>query len=179
MSFHVHIAGLTLSQFKAADIRELYVIRNHPSVRQHMTSSKPIPYRQHVSWCAENLLNRADPSPLLLMVRRGGQKRAAGLTQLRIKNDQAEIGVIFKEPQRHRFEAGIATVATLHMAFCELGLQSLISYVIPSHTAALEFNRAFGATQIDSDKPGMIKLFLPRDVCLRNDHYRKVIERYV
>ena len=178
MRTEIHIASLTLLQFGPADVRDLYAIRNHPSVRQHMTNSQLISYRAHVDWCAKKLLNRADPEPLLFLVRRAGQKRANGLTQLRINGDQAEIGVIFREPDRHKREAGLATVATLHFAFAHLKLKSLISYVLPAHTAALEFNRAFGAATLESDKPGMVKLWLPVDVCLANQHYRQVISRY-
>jgi hypothetical protein len=68
-------------------------------------------------------------------------------------------------------------VATLRYAFCHLGLAYLISYVLPSHHRAIALNRSFGAWEVESEKRGMLKFRLSREICLGNSNYLKVLAR--
>lgn len=175
MGIEIDAGSVRLSQFAAADARDLYCIRNHPTVRRFMSDPRLIPYRSHVRWVSERLL--ADANHLLFLVRLRSGSRAVGLTQLRIAGDTAEIGVMFREPGRHQVVTFVATVATLHVAFDQLGLKWLISYVLPAYDAAIEFNKGFGAWEEPSDKPGMVKLRLSAEVCRQNENFRRVLDR--
>ncbi len=140
-----------------------------------MTNPGLIPYKTHREWVQKHLIDGKDL--LLFMVRPKTGSRAIGFTQLWIREDTAEIGVIFRESTRHQASSALSTVATLHLAFCHLNLAWLFSYVIPAHKAAISFNRALGAQEVASDKPGMIKLKLSRAECLGNERYARVFAR--
>ena len=175
MTFTMTIGDMELSPFTARSSRELYCIRNHGSVRSFMANPELIPYRAHRAWVQKHLIDGRDLLLFLVRPRKGA--RAIGFTQLRIQGDTAEIGVVFREAFRHRTAAGLATVATLYLAFGHLSLSGLVSYVLPEHQGALVFNKAFGAQEVASDKPGMIKLTLSRAACLSNAHYTRVFSR--
>lgn len=175
MSFRIKIGELELMRFTPSSARELYSIRNHDSVRRYMANTKLIPYKAHTEWVRNNLIE--GQNLLLFMVRPKARARAIGFTQLRIEENAAEIGVIFKEAQYHRLASALSTVVTLHLAFCYLNLNLVVSYVLPTHKSAISFNCSFGGRQVESDKPGMIKLQVSRDECLNNEHYVKVFNR--
>lgn len=169
----IQIGHVELMQFTSADTRVLYCIRNHWSVRQYMSNSALIPYKSHVEWVKSNLLEHQ--KQLLFLVRLDA--KPIGLSLLRPVGEQTEIGVMFKEPQRHRVVTYTTATATLHFAFNHLGLDSLISYVIPSHVTAIAFNLSFGAWEVESDKPDLIKFQLNRDIFLSNTNYVKIFNR--
>jgi len=173
MSIMIQIGHLELSQFSIKDIRELYCIRNHESVRPYTSKPALIPYKSHVHWVNTELMVNKDL--LLFLVRTRAGERAAGLAQLRIKGDTSEIGVMFREPSRHQTVTSVSTVAMLHLAFEQLRLQWVVSYVIPSHAAAIRFNKSFGAWEEESDIPGMVKLRLSRDRC--SEHFERIFAR--
>lgn len=168
-------ADLELTAFVPADCRQLYGIRNHPSVRRGMLRPEPIPYRSHRDWVRGNLPD--NPELLLFMVRQRGCRRAIGLTQLRLQGDIGEIGVMFRDPQKHPLPAAYATAVTLHLAFCRLRLRRIDSYVIPGHRDAIRFNRSWGVVETESDRPGLLKFILPAEVGLNNPAYLKVMNR--
>jgi hypothetical protein len=138
-----------------------------------MANPELIPYKYHVEWVRKNLIE--EQKLLLFLVRLKG--KAIGLSLLRGAGDTTEIGVMFREPNRHRVVTYTTAVATLHFAFCHLRLNNIISYVIPSHHIAISFNCSFGAWEVKSDKPDLIKFQLSREVCLNNENYLKVFDR--
>lgn len=169
----ITIGGLELRQFTAEDAEDLHRVRNDPSVRRYMSDPTPIPLEAHLAWVKTHLLEGRDL--LLFMVRRNGE--AIGFTLLRRVGGDTEIGVMFKEATRHPVLPAYATVATLYCAFCLRGVTRLISYVAPAHERALALNRGFGAWEVESDKPGMIKFRLSPEVCLANPTWKKMMER--
>jgi hypothetical protein len=140
-----------------------------------MARQELIPYRSHLAWVKENLVG--DGGLVLLLVRKRPSQRAVGFTQLRVQGEVGEIGVMFREPERHRIAAAVATAATLHLGFCWLGLSEVVSYVVPSYEAAAQFNRAWGGVDVPSDRAGLIKLALARERCLSNPNYLRVMGR--
>lgn len=175
MSIEIDAGSVRLRQFDAADTRELYCIRNHPTVRRFMSNPQLIPYRSHVRWVAERLLT--DDNYLLFLVRLQNSRRAVGLTQLRIDGDTAEIGAMFREPHRHQVVTVVAAVATLHLVYDHLGLKWLVSYLLPDYRAGIEFNKSFGAWEEQSDKPGMVKLRMSIQAGMQNENFRRVLNR--
>ncbi len=175
MRIKIQVGSLELLQFSLKDTRELYCVRNHDSVRRYMSNPEPIPYKSHARWVKAQLL--CNRNFLLFLVRTRPQERAVGLTQLRIEGDTAEIGVMFREAFRHQMAAYISTVAMLHLAFEHLQLRWIVSYVIPSHGAAIRFNKSFGAWEEESDIPGMVKVRLSKDRCIQNENFRRVFDR--
>ena len=172
---NISFADLELCEFVAADCRELYCIRNHPTVRRGMLHPQAIPYRAHRDWVRQNLPD--NPALLLFMVRQRGCRRAIGLTQLRLASEVGEIGVMFRNPERYPLPAAFATAVTLHLAFCRLRLRQVDSYVIPGHAAAIRFNKSWGVVEVASDRPGLLKFILPAEVGLNNPAYLKVMNR--
>jgi RimJ/RimL family protein N-acetyltransferase len=171
----ITIDNLELARFTAEDIQALYNIRNHDSVRLFMSHSVIIPYEAHERWARANLL---DGRGLLLFMVRLRHEEPIGFTMLkRQSDDAAEIGVIFQEAARHPVVPLIATVATVHLAFCHLNLAWLLSYLLPTNERALALNQCFGMTEIESDKPGEMKMHVSREVVLANANYVKVYER--
>ncbi len=139
-----------------------------------MADPQPIPYDSHVEWVRKNFID--EKKLLLLVVRRQGNP--LGFTLLKkVSEDTAEIGVIFMEATKHPIVPYYSTVITLCIAFCCLKLSWLISYVIPGHDRAISLNNSFGAWEIESDKPGMHKFCLSREICVENENYQKVMKR--
>jgi hypothetical protein len=104
------IGKLELAQFCAADMEDLYRIRNHESVRGFMSNTAPLEWDSHVKWVRENLLEGG--RILLLIVRL--EAVALGFTLLkRLTPDTAEIGVVVREASRHRLVSSQAAAATL------------------------------------------------------------------
>lgn len=167
--------NLELEEFVPADCRELYRIRNHASVREGMLNPGLIPYLAHKAWVQKSLI--AKHSLVLFMVRQKGQKRAIGFTQLLLQGETGEIGIMFREPEKHRVAATFSTVATIHFGLCHLGLCGITSYVIPSHNKAIRFNRSWGIIEVVSDKPGLLKFRAAADVLLNNPAYLKTFRR--
>ncbi len=177
MALRASLGALTLDPFTEAGIRELYAIRNHPTVRPFMSNPEPIPYKGHAAWARAKLIGSQDLH--LWLVRPAPDARAIGFTQLRLNaaRDAGEIGVVFREPESHRMPAALATAITLHLLFDRLACGRVDSYVIPGHDAAIQYNRAWGTSIVESDKPGMVKLSMSRDECFANANYRKVMTR--
>jgi RimJ/RimL family protein N-acetyltransferase len=170
----ISLGKLELAQFTPRDARELHRLRNHASVRPRMANAGPIAYRAHAAWVRAHL--GAEPRLLLFLVRVDG--KALGFTLLKpVETGRAEIGVVVAEADQHAFVAYTAAVLTLHCAFDRLGLAALVSYVLPAHRRAIAMNRSFGAREIESDKPDMLKFALDRQTCLQNPNYAKVLGR--
>jgi RimJ/RimL family protein N-acetyltransferase len=173
----IQLGRLLLDPFTLMAARDLYAIRNHPSVRKFMSNSTLISYASHRAWLRSHLVDAPDLH--LWLVRPQPKARAIGFTQLRLNaaQDIAEIGVMFKEPQQHRLPAALSTAVTLHLAFARFHYTWVTSYVIPSHQHAIAFNQAWGASIVESDKSGMVLLKLHRDACFANDNYHKIMMR--
>jgi RimJ/RimL family protein N-acetyltransferase len=177
-SLTVHAGRLRLEPYRPADCRELYAVRYHPTVRRFMARPALASYESHRAWTRSQLANGG---PLRLwLVRHADHPRAIGFTQLRFdpSGDSAEIGVMFREPARHTQAATVVGALTLHLAFVELGCRELRSYVIEGHPRALAFNRAGGAVEVPSDRPGLVRLRMAREVCLTHPNFLKVMARY-
>ena len=173
----IRIGRLALDPFDSKSSRELYAVRYHPTVRDFMANPALIPYPSHVAWTRANLLGSSNLH--LWLVRPHEGARATGFTQLKINaaGDTAEIGVMFREAAKHQVSAVLATAVTLHLAYKQFDCPWVISYVIPAHQHAIDFNVAWGASIVDSDKAGMVQLRLHRDVCTSNQNYRRVMAR--
>jgi RimJ/RimL family protein N-acetyltransferase len=164
-----------LRQFALNDARQLYAIRNHHSVRRFMSKPALIPYKQHVQWVRNQLIG--NENFLLFLVRTKPAARAIGIAQLRVNGRSAEIGVIFRDAPKHQIVTVMATMAMLQFAFLHLELLSLVSYVVPTHTAAIEYNKMFGASEEDSEIDGMVKLRLGKDVYMDNENVKRFLRR--
>src|SRR4051812_16180184 len=168
------IGKLELAQFTATDTEDLYRVRNHESVRGFMSNPAPLHWESHVKWVRENLLQGG--RILLLLVRLDGA--ALGFTLLkRLAPDTAEIGVVVREAPRHRLISSEAAVATLYLGFDVLGFTRLLSYVVPGHAHAIDFNARGGGREAVSDKPGMVLFEFLRDSYLSNRHCGRIIAR--
>ena len=168
------IGKLELTQFTEADTEDLYRIRNHESVRAFMSNQAPLEWESHVAWVRDNLL--AGGRILLLMVRLDAA--ALGFTLLkRLDPDTAEIGVVVREARRHRLISSEVGALTLYLGFDVLGFSRLLSYVVPTHAHAIDFNARGGGREAASDKPGMMLFEFMRDSYLSNGHCSRIIDR--
>lgn len=168
------IGKLELAQFTAADTADLYRIRNHESVRAFMSNPVPLEWESHMTWVRENLLEGG--RILLLMVRLDAA--ALGFTLLkRLAPDTAEIGVVVRDASRHRLISSEVAAVTLYLGFDVLGFTRLLSYVVPTHAHALDFNARGGGREAASDKPGMVLFEFMRDSYLSNRHCGRIIAR--
>jgi RimJ/RimL family protein N-acetyltransferase len=168
------IGKLELAQFSAADTEDLYRIRNHDSVRAFMSNPAPLEWERHVAWARKNLLE--DGHILLFIVRLEGV--ALGFTLLkRLTEDTAEVGVVLREAPRHRLIASEAGAATLYLGFEVFGFTRLVSYVVPAHAHAIDFNSRAGGCEAASDKPGMLQFDFTLEGYLSNRHCRRIVAR--
>jgi RimJ/RimL family protein N-acetyltransferase len=168
------IGGLELAQFTADDVQTLYDVRNHESVRSFMSNAAPLAWDRHVAWVQDNLLSGGQI--LLMMVRMNGE--AVGFTLLKLFDaDTGEIGVVVRDAARHRLVAAEAGAATLHLGFEVIGFARLLSYVVPAHVHALDFNRRGGGREIQSDKPGMRAFEFRRETYAENPHCARMLAR--
>jgi RimJ/RimL family protein N-acetyltransferase len=168
------IGELELAQFAAADTEDLYRIRNHESVRAFMSNPAPLDWETHVAWVRENLLEGGQI--LLLIVRLAGA--ALGFTLLkRLAADTAEVGVVIREASRHGLIASEAGAATLYLGFEVLRFARLVSYVVPAHGHAIDFNTRAGGREVASDKPGMLQFDFLEESYLNNRHCKRIVSR--
>lgn len=170
---------LRLDPYRDSDLRELYAVRFHPTVRTFMTDPTLVSYASHRDWSRANL--GGERALCLWLVRPPTGGRAIGFTQLRVSatGDSAEIGVMFREPAQHPLQAAVATAMTLATAYRQLGCTWVRSYVALDHARALSFNRAWGGEPVPSDRQGQYCLAMHRDVCLANPRFQRVLARWV
>lgn len=168
---------LLLDPYTAADSRDLYAVRFHPTVRQFMTNPSLIAYQAHKEWSLQNLVHAPDMH--LWLVRPAAGVRAIGLTQLKFnaRGDNAEIGVMFREPEKHRLASVLSSAITLHLAFNHFSCEWVTSYVVPTAQHAIDYNLGGGFLIHESDRPGMVCLKLHRDIYLTNEINRRVKAR--
>ena len=139
-----------------------------------MGNPEPIDYRAHVEWVRSHLLDTE--TLVLFLVRLGGT--ALGFTLLKPAGRQiAEAGVMFREASRHPLIPYTVTVMTMDCAFRHLQLDAIVSYILPTNERALATQRSLGGVVVESDRPGMLKFSLEREVCLANQNYLKVLGR--
>jgi RimJ/RimL family protein N-acetyltransferase len=170
----IPLRSFELRQFGPDDTDDLYAVRNHESVRCLLADPRPIAYDSHVSWVNRNLIPGRD---ILLFLARVHDE-AIGLTLLkRLAPDTVELGVMFREVQRHAMLPSQAAVAMVYLAFEHFGMAWGVSYALPQHERAVALNKGLGGEEVPSDKPGMI-CFRQRGVAaLRNRHYLRLLAR--
>lgn len=170
----ITVGGVELARFTDADTRDLYEIRNHPSVRSFMANPAPLEFEAHRQWTRAHLLGGDDL--LLFIVRVRGAPRGFSLLK-RLSADTAEIGLMLRDATRHPVVATTAAVATVYCAFELLGYAALVSWALPDHPRALAINRAFGGVEVPSQKSGMLQFQATREQCLGNENYRRLKAR--
>ena len=143
-----------------------------------MADPSLVPYRRHVDWARGHLGGK---DLRLWMVRPPGGGRAIGFTQLQLDPDaaNAEIGVMFRDPQLHRLRAAVATAMTLSIAFRVLGCQFIRSHVAVGHAHAIAFNQSWGGQAHPSARPGQVCLTASAETWLANPRYRRLLARWV
>lgn len=173
----VQVGRLVLEPFTARDSLDLYAVRFHPTVRKFMSNPSLIPFKEHKAWCSKNLLEAPDMH--LWLVRPAPGARAIGLTQLKFNasDGNAEIGVMFREPDMHQIASVLSGVITLYLAFTHFSCQWVTSYVVPKAQHAIDYNLGGGFSIYPSDRAEMVCLKLHRDVYLSNPFNCKVKSR--
>jgi hypothetical protein len=83
---------------------------------------------------------------------------------------------MFRDPDRYALAVFHASFGTVHYAVAVLGV-ALTTYFVPGHDRAFRLNSAFGAWEVESDRPPQRQLRMTRQVCLGNERYRKVLRR--
>lgn len=171
------VGRLVLEPYTASDSRELYAVRFHPRVRKFMKNPFLIPFDVHEAWTRQNLLQAPDMH--LWLVRPAQGARAIGLTQLKLNasDGNAEIGVMFREPEKHHMASVLSSVTTLYLAFIHFSCQWVTSYVVPTAQHAIDYNLGGGFSIYPSDRAEMVCLKLHRDVYLSNPFNRRVKAR--
>ena len=177
--FLVQSEHLVLDPYTAGDSRDLYAVRFHPTVRKFMTNPSSIPDRAHKDWARQNLVQAQNMH--LWLVRLAPGTRAMGLTQLKLNaaGDNAEIGVMFREPEKHQLSSVLSSAITLHLAFIHFSCEWVTSYVVPTAQHAIDYNLGGGFSIHESDRPEMVCLKLHRDVYLSNEINRRVKARII
>lgn len=169
----ITIANVRLTPFAAGDTRALWEIRNHPTVLPWMSNPEPIAYAAHERWVQEHLLD--ERRQLLWMARH--RDELFGFTLLRPAGEGVrEIGAMFRDPERHPLAVFHAGFGTLYYAISVMGT-ALTTYFVPGHTRARHFDTAFGAWEIESDRPGQSRLFMTPEVCLASERYQRFLRR--
>ena len=164
-----------LRGFEPALTGLLYEIRNHPSVRQHLRSTEPIPRAAHERWVDENLVRERRVHLFLVFV--GGAAR--GLALLRnFSGSIAELGVMMVEAQRQRLAAYKAAHLIGYYGFEVLGLERLLSYVPRHNRHALAFNQACGLERTGNDSDAYFELALTRERSRTHPVHRRFRARY-
>ena len=177
--FIAHDGRLILDPYTSADSRDLYAVRFHPTVRKFMTNPSLISYQSHKDWSWQNLVHAPDMH--LWLVRPAPGVRAIGLTQLKLNaaGDNAEIGVMFREPEKHPLASVLSSAITLHLAFTHFSCEWVTSYVVPTAQHAIDYNLGGGFSIHESDRPGMVCLKMHRDVYMTNEINRRVKARII
>lgn len=168
-----------LEPYAQSACRDLYAVRFHPTVRKFMSNPSRIPYRAHKDWARKNLLEAPDTH--LWLVRPEPGARAIGLTQLKLNTagDIAEMGVMFREPQKYQWASVMSSAITLHLAFIQFACNWVTSYVIPTAQHAIDYNLRGGFSIVESDRPELVCLKMRRDVYLSNQLHLRLMGRII
>ena len=170
----IPLRSFELRQFRPDDTDDLYAVRNHESVRSLLADPRPIAYDSHVNWVNQNLIPGRD----ILLFLAHAQDEAIGLTLLkRLAPDTVELGVMFRDAQRHAMLPSQAAVAMVYLAFEHFGMAWGVTYALRQHERAIALNTGLGGEEVPSDKPGMICFRQRGAVILRNQHYLRLLAR--
>jgi RimJ/RimL family protein N-acetyltransferase len=166
--------GATLTEFEPADVRTLFEIRNHETVRPFMPDPTPLQFERHEAWVAGHL---GAGRPLRLFIARQ-QGQAVGFTIFKqVAAGVGEIGVLFKEPDRHTTLAAQTAAVMLWVCCAHFGMDWVLTFVNPGHERALAINRGFGLIEAASDKAGELCFRTPASVVLEHPRYRRIWSR--
>jgi RimJ/RimL family protein N-acetyltransferase len=170
----VRFGGLELLEFAFADARDLFEIRDHPSVREFMPAPSPLVFESHLRWLNANVTRGG--ALRLFIVRMAGSP--IGFTVCKqLASGDLELGVIFKEADHHAGLPAQTAAIMLHLALEHLDAAAVVTYVNVHHERALAFNRGFGLLETPSSKAGELCFRTPRATVLANERYRKIMER--
>ncbi|GJL81466.1 MAG: hypothetical protein DHS20C01_11000 [marine bacterium B5-7] len=140
-SIRIEAGPLRLREFRIADTKALFDIRNHHSVRSGMRDASEITMDAHQRYVEEVILKSRDQ--WLFIVSNDGVD--VGIALLRdIVANTAEIGIMVIDPPHHRREAYFASQMICRFAFDKLGLERLISKVPQGNDSALAYNLKSG-----------------------------------
>ena len=171
-------AGVAFEQFRAADTRALYDIRNHPTVLPFMPSPEPLPYDRHLAWVETRLLAPGPDSPLVVIGRAGGVPAAFALLKPAPQDGALEIGVMVAGPWQRGTLAPRVGGAMFAIAARLFGAHTIVSHVHPGNKQALLLNEGCGLLPTgESQKPGEIMFRAPLADLLAPPAYRRWIER--
>ena len=166
---------IELKEFTRSDSRFLYVIRNHSTVRAALANPATIAYQSHLNWVNAHFGERPD---MMIFLARVVGERPMGMMILRdFREDTVEIGAMFREPDERGTLAATASTLTLYYAMEHLHVRGFYSYADARNSRALKLNRAMGASDVPSDKPGELMFRMDREAGLANPHYRRVLSR--
>ncbi len=167
--------NISLVSFAPKDTEIVYEIRNHPSVRNFLRNTRPIPWNSHLNWVEENLV--IDKKLLLFIVLQNDT--AIGIALLRnFEGKSAEIGVMIKYPKRHARAAYRAAQVLGHYAFEYLHLDTLYSNVPLHNEHALAFNQKCGFVPTGEASKHYHRLALTRDASRHHKVHQAFFKRY-
>lgn len=171
----IRSGDLVLRGFEPGLTDALYEVRNHPTVRQYLRATDPIPRQSHERWVEENLV--AERRVILFVAYSAGT--AAGIALLRnFAGSSAEVGLMMVEATRRRLACYKAAHLIGYYAFEVHGLERLLSYVPRHNRHALRFNLGCGFQRTGVDPDPYYELVLPRDAYRAHAVHRRFRDRY-
>lgn len=169
----LRFGAIELLEFADEDMRTLFDLRNHPSVRIHMPDPAPLDYEAHRIWVQHNLL--AGTEIRILIARQRGEP--VGFTVLKNAGAEClELGVIFAAAKRLPGVPAQVAVAMMHLCFEHLGANRVITYVNPHHERAVALNQGLGE-ETASAKPNEICFQALKQSMRSNARYRRLLAR--
>jgi hypothetical protein len=153
----------------------VYEIRNHPSVREHLRNTEPIPRESHLAWVRDHLLARRQVH--LFVVHAGGGP--VGIALLRnVTERTAEIGVMVVEAEQRPLVCYKASHLVGYYGFEMLGLEELYSYVPRHNSHALAFNLHSGLVRTGKDSEIYHELVLSKEHSRTHPTHKHFRDKY-
>lgn len=167
---------LLIKKITNKDVKILYNIRNHPSVRKNLINNKPLDYQQHLDWFKNKLL--PDKKQLHFLVKY--KNKYIGLVLLRNINKQnAEIGIMFKKTPKIHWPIIYSTAFLLNYAFETLKLKELYSYVFSNNKQAIKFNHGFSGKATKTDELSICKYTFCKLNVNKNYIYKRALRTFI
>ena len=136
-----HLDNPRLRAMQEFDLERVLAWRNHPEIRRHMYTQRPIPLEEHRAWF-EHV--RKDSQRHLLIYEQN--QNPSGFVSLAIEDVQECTAVwgFYLAPEAPRGSGLVLGQCTLHYAFNILGLRKLYGEVLAGNERSQKFHQKLG-----------------------------------
>jgi len=172
---HIQInKNISLVEYEPKNIKTVYQIRNHPEIRKGLLEKSAIPYKDHVSWIKNNILNKKRVTILIIYYK----KKPIGLSIIKEINKRSlEFELMIVNSRKYPLLAGLVIVATAEIIFNFHKKIQFYSYVNTANIPSLKLLNGLGALKIITDNKNLLKYSWKKSNLHKNKTYLALLAK--